>query len=143
MPNARFATALHALALLADSPQGASSEWISGSVNGNPAALRRVLQKLASAKLVEASVGRGGGYRLKRPAEKITLDEIYRAVEEEPLLAPAPMEPSPQCPIGSGMQKTFAGVAEEAERAMLRELAGHTVAWLAKRAQAEGKKSRR
>jgi len=47
--------------------------------------LRRVLAQLVRANLIQAREGRDGGYHLARPAESITLAEIYRAVTvEEP-----------------------------------------------------------
>lgn len=43
--------------------------------------LARVMAKLARAGLVESSEGRGGGTRLARPPEEVTLREAVEAVE--------------------------------------------------------------
>src|SRR5438270_13734617 len=110
MSSGRFAMAVHALALLADAPGGHPSEHIAGSVNTHAVVLRRVLRRLADAGLIEAREGRGGGYRLARPAERIWLDEVYRAMEPDGPVAPSPARPNPRCPIGAGMQAAFSGV---------------------------------
>ena len=43
--------------------------------------LRKVLQRLTRARLVESERGRGGGFRLGRPPAKITLLHIVEALE--------------------------------------------------------------
>jgi Rrf2 family protein len=50
--------------------------------------LEHVVAKLKKAGLVESSRGAHGGYRLARPAEEITMDEVVHALEG----AIAPME---------------------------------------------------
>lgn len=45
--------------------------------------LEQIFLKLRRAGLVESARGRGGGYRLARPAREITVAEIMTAVEED------------------------------------------------------------
>jgi Rrf2 family protein len=45
--------------------------------------LEQLFANLRRAGLVESERGRAGGYRLSRPAERISVAEIMRAVEEE------------------------------------------------------------
>lgn len=134
--------AAHALALLAQSEEGQASAWIAGSVNTNAVFLRRVLRQLAEAGLIRAREGRGGGYRLARPAREIALDEVYRAVEPEGPLAPSPCEPNPRCPVGAGMRTAFAAAAAEARKGMEAALAGQTVADLSRSAVRRGAAAR-
>src|SRR6187399_181295 len=48
--------------------------------------LAKSLQALAGAGIVQSTAGRTGGYRLARPAERITLLEIVTAIEgDEPM----------------------------------------------------------
>lgn len=55
---------------------------------GLPASyLAKIMRRLAEKKIVSSRRGRGGGHTLARPANRITLAEIVRAVET---LAPAP-----------------------------------------------------
>jgi Rrf2 family transcriptional repressor of oqxAB len=141
MSSGRFAMAAHALALLARSEEGHPSALLASSVNTHAVFLRRILRDLVSAGLVEAREGRSGGYRLTRPAERITLAEVYRAVEPDGPLTPSPSEPSCRCPVGSGMRAAFADAARAAERGLLGALADRTIADLARNAVREGKRS--
>jgi Rrf2 family protein len=130
--------AVHALALLAQSDEGHASEYIAGSVNTHAVALRRVLRRLADAGLIEAREGRGGGYRLARPAERIWLDEVYRAVEGEGPLAPSPARPNPRCSIGAGIAQVFAATAAAARQGVEGALSRQNVAGVARAALEAG-----
>ncbi|MBI3446824.1 MAG: Rrf2 family transcriptional regulator [Magnetospirillum sp.] len=127
--NCRFAVAVHITALLASSgDQPATSEWIAGSVNTNPVVVRRLLSALAKAGLVVSTRGSAGGSVLARPAEKITLLDIHRAVDEdeEPALHNQP--PNPACPVGRNIQSVLVRVIERAEAAREAVLSTTTLA---------------
>lgn len=140
MSSARFAMAVHALAVLAQSEEGYPSGYIASSVNTHAVFLRRILRDLVSAGLVEAREGRAGGYRLARPASRISLAEVYRAVEPEGPLAASPAEPNAKCPVGAGMRAAFSETAGAAQRGILTALAGKTVAELSRRALRHGRR---
>lgn len=142
MSSGRFAMAVHALAVLAQSEAGYPSAYVAGSVNTHAVFLRRILGDLVAAGLVRAREGRSGGYRLARPASRITLAEVYRAVEPDGPLAPSPAEPNARCPVGAGMRAAFAETARLAGRGLARALAERTVADLSRRALARGRRGR-
>ncbi len=142
MPSGRFAMAAHALAVLARAGEGRPSALLASSVNTHAVFMRRILRDLVSAGLVEAREGRSGGYRLTRPARRITLADVYRAVEPGGPLAPSPSEPDGCCPVGAGMRAAFAATARAAQRGLLEALADRTVADLARSAVREGKRRR-
>lgn len=75
-----FKIAMHAVARLAQKNCVLSSAVIAGQVDSHATFLRRVLQSLANAGIVESRGGREGGYILKKPASSLTLGEIYEAV---------------------------------------------------------------
>ncbi|RIX53978.1 Rrf2 family transcriptional regulator [Paenibacillus nanensis] len=75
-----FKIALHALARLARNNSITSSAVIAGQVDSHATFLRRVLQALTLAGIVESRGGREGGYLLKKSASLLTLGEIYEAV---------------------------------------------------------------
>jgi Rrf2 family protein len=132
--------ALHALAVLAQSGEGYPSAYIASSVNTHAVFLRRILRDLVAAGLVEAREGRAGGYRLARPARRITLAEVYRAVEPEGPLAPSPAEPNVRCPVGAGMRSAFAETARAAGDGLVGALATRTVGELSRRALRHGRR---
>lgn len=76
-----FRVAVQALAVLAQSDGNCPSAAISAEVDAHAVFLRRVLAHLVRFQIVEAREGRDGGYRLARPADRITLAEVYRAVK--------------------------------------------------------------
>jgi Rrf2 family protein len=134
--------AAHALAVLAQSREGYPSAYVAASVNTHAVFLRRILGDLVAAGLVEAREGRTGGYRLARPAERITLADVYRAVEPSGPLAESPAEPNARCPVGAGMRRAFAEAAGAGARGLLAALRGQTVADLSRRALRHGRAGR-
>jgi Rrf2 family protein len=139
MASGRFAMAVHALALLSQSDEGYPSRYIAGSVNTHAVVLRRVLGQLAAAGLIEAREGRGGGYRLARPPDRISLGEVYMAVEPGGPLSPSPAVANPRCPIGAGMSKAFLVTSERAREGLIAALARQSVAETANAALRHGR----
>ncbi len=131
--NTRFAVAVHVLTLL-QSQRGepATSEWIAGSVNTNPALIRRLLSQLARAGLTQSRMGAGGGALLAKPAQDIDLAQVYRAVAEDAEVIPIHASPNPRCPVGRNIQAVLERRIDAAQRALEAELARTTIADLDK-----------
>ena len=73
---------LHTMALLArHSEQRCTNQEIAHVLKGSSHHLAKVMQRLVRVGLVDSIRGPQGGFRLARPAEQITLLEIYEAVE--------------------------------------------------------------
>lgn len=127
--NTRFAVALHALGYLVYSrAELSTSDELAASVNTNPVVIRRLLAALREAGLVSSQAGPGGGWRLERPGEQISLAEIYRAVEDEPLFALPARDPSDACEVGAHVHEVFNRIAADAEHALIDHLATVTIA---------------
>lgn len=127
--SSRFAFAVHVLALLAlQEGVPLSSEIIAGSVNTNPALIRRLLTMLANAGLTTSQLGAGGGALLSREPRTIALLEIYRAVDDAQLFAMHREEPNPACMVGRHIQASLRGIIDHAQRAMEASLATRTLA---------------
>jgi Rrf2 family protein len=73
--------ALRALVYLARVGERVTADRISTEAHIPRRLLARILAKLSHASLVETEQGRGGGSRLARPANKITLREAVETVE--------------------------------------------------------------
>jgi Rrf2 family protein len=129
--NSRFAVAVHILTLL---QQGGgtpmTSEYVAGSVNTNPSLVRRLLGMMARAGLTTSQLGAGGGALLARPADRITLGDVYRAVDAGELFGMHREEPNPACPVGRHIQTVLQARIDAAERAMQAELDRTTIAEL-------------
>lgn len=126
--NSRFAVAVHALAMLAvHKDERQTSRDIAGSVATNPVVIRRLLAQLARAGIVESSHGAKGGFRLARPASKVSLHDIYRAVEEGSFFVQHEKR-NEKCPLACRMQKILAAVFTRVESKVLPELKRTTLA---------------
>jgi Rrf2 family protein len=126
----RFSVAVHALALIAYFAGGRrlTSEMIAESVGTNASFIRRVLAMLSHAGLVRTSAGVAGA-ELARPAGKILLLDIYRAVdmEDEHRLA-VHDEPNQCCIIGRHIQGALDAVIGPAEAAFEAQLERRSLA---------------
>ena len=127
--STRFTVAIHTLTLLAQAQAAPiTSEYIAGSVNTNPVVIRRILGALRAGGLVTAQTGNGGGWRLAAPPAAITLREVYRAVEDEPLFALHHRAPSTACPVGRHIQQALTPCFDAARRTLEADLARTTIA---------------
>src|SRR6266705_3376406 len=102
--NSHFALGTHvvtALAVRGDGPPVTSTD-LAQSVNTNPSFLRTLLGQLRRAGLIEVALGKGGGARLARPASRLTLADVYRAVERRPPVIGWPGPRSRTWRLGSG-----------------------------------------
>ncbi len=127
--SCRFAFAVHVLAVLAHKDaETVSSALLAGSVNTNAVVIRRILSALRRAGLVETQHGAGGGARLSRPPQTISLDAIYRAVVCVPSLAPHPQQPNLRCPVGRKIEGVLEEVFSAAQHALETALAARTLA---------------
>ena len=130
--NSRVTIATHALAWLELARQRGravlTSEEVAASVNTNPVVVRRSLADLQRAGLVRARRGNGAGFFLGRPAEAITLLDVWLAVSPEPLLALHHTEPNLRCPVGRGIRPVLTDLYDEATEAFRAALARRTVA---------------
>jgi DNA-binding IscR family transcriptional regulator len=136
----RFSVAMHALALIEHmSEHRLTSEMIARSVGTNPSFVRRVLAMLSHAGLVQSASGLAGP-RLGRPAAKISLLDVYRAVdmEDEHRLA-VHEEPNPRCFVGRHIQEALDAVIGPAETAFEVQLRRRSLADVASFIAAQAK----
>jgi Rrf2 family protein len=130
--SSRVAVGVHMLTLL-DHEQGRrlTSEHIAASVHTNPVVIRRIGAMLARAGLVVSRLGTGGGFRLARPVDRISVLDVYRAVEIGGLFAQRERA-NLRCPVGRHVQAALAGHLERAERALEHALGEVTIADIAR-----------
>lgn len=127
--NSRFAVSVHILAYLAYRPGAAvPSAEIAGSVDTNPVVIRRLLSALVKSRLVTAQKGATGGFALATTPSKISLLDIYHAVEPHPTHGLAHFAPNPKCPVGAKIQSILEAAFVKAQASMEAELARVTLA---------------
>jgi Rrf2 family protein len=86
--NNQFSVAVHIMTALGDHyGEQVTSVDLAASVRTHESQIRNVIAKLVKAGLVRTSRGRNGFSSLARPANKISLLEIYKAMEPPPVFS--------------------------------------------------------
>ena len=108
--------------------QKVTSGLLASSAAVNPVVVRRLLQQLKAAGIVRVARGTGGAELLK-PAEEITLLEIYRAVEcvEKGELFHFHENPNPLCPVGRNIHGVLDERLTEIQKAMEQKMESMTL----------------
>ena len=132
MLDVRFSRSLKAMLLLGHAEEESrpvlSSAQLARSLDTNPSLVRKMMVPLVQNGLIASVKGRNGGVRLGRPADQITLEEIYRsAIGDKPLWAPRPEGPR-ECLVTNHGAEYFVRLTSETEAALLGTLAGATLA---------------
>lgn len=128
-----FASAVHALLLLAHQSGCQKSDAIAKSACTNPARMRMILSKLKRAGLIETREGAEGGCFFLRSPQEVTLDMVCRAVGGTPVSVPRRSEEYDRdCMIASGMSGLMEDLYARMNRACGEVLEGITLADLAR-----------
>ncbi|QHS56703.1 Rrf2 family transcriptional regulator [Mucilaginibacter sp. 14171R-50] len=120
--NGRFPIAMHIMTLLCKADGLLSSDYMAGSINVNPALVRKELSNLNKHQMVTSREGKNGGYSLSKPAREISLASIYKAVKPNQVLGQAKNEPNPACPVGKQINEHLNGLDNEIEQTMMNKL---------------------
>lgn len=127
MLDYRFPTALQmvlSVAMAEQMGERSTSAILAYGLEANPSFIR----KLMVPGIIVSTLGRNGSIHLGRPADKITLRDIYLSViEDKKLWASRPEVPA-RCVVSANACWYFKSIADEAEQASLNVLARHTVA---------------
>lgn len=130
--NTRFSMAVHIMTALAYLGEKTSSELLAETVRTNPVVVRRLLGDLNRSGLVRAERGKMGGSTLARPAQDITLLDIYRAVMRETELVNLHDNPENRmCTVSCKVRGVLSLHLRKAQSLYENELAGVTLANIA------------
>lgn len=122
-PNSRFSMAVHLMTALVYLDEKSSSGLLSKSVNTNPVVIRRLLGELNRAGLIRAVRGKQGGFMLARDAKKISLLDIYRAVNgDEGLVSLHDNPENRACAVSCKVRGVLAKHLHKAQGVFEREL---------------------
>jgi Rrf2 family protein len=97
-------------------------------VNTSPSFIRRTLAKLAKAGLIETSKGKNGCCRLARKPSKISLLDIYLAVEAPKAFSIHRYEALKPCRVSCNIKSALEKALDQTQRGMERSLAKITLA---------------
>lgn len=129
LSSSRFVVAVHALSVIArHAAQGpVCSAIVAASVNTNPVVIRRLMRDLEKADIVRSAPGRAGGFSLRRAASRISLFDVYKAVENEGIFRMHKIDPSSKCPVGAAVLRLLAKPLRAAESALEESLANTSI----------------
>jgi Rrf2 family protein len=129
--DSRLSVALHALLHMADAGL-LTSEQMAAQGDTNPVVIRRTMAGLRKAGLVRSEKGHGGGWRLARKLEDVTLWDVYEALGEPTVFAIGNRTESPDCVVEEAVNRTLAGALAKAEALLVAELKGVRMSDLAR-----------
>lgn len=125
--NSRLSLALHTLGHMAGDPERMlTSADIARHAGTNPVVVRRVLGKLRDAQLLSSEKGHAGGWRLALSPHRITLADVYLALDET-LIATQDDASASDCSVENVLRNKVAAVMREIEHDLVERLAGTTI----------------
>ncbi len=127
--STRFPIAVHILMMVSYFPEKRiTSEVISQSVGCNAVIVRNLFLQLKQAGLLSARAGRSK-LELAKPAQEITLWDIYSAVETDKTedIFKFSKNTSELCPVGSHLKEILTGHLDKAVLAMKEQLSRTTL----------------
>ena len=128
--SSRFTMAIHMFSCIDTfSDQKMTSDFMAASIGTNPVIVRKILQQLKGAGLIEVARGTGG-VTITKPLDQITFLDIYKAVECAPdeELFHFHENPNQQCPVGRNIHHVLDNRLIEVQKAMEEKLSQMTLA---------------
>lgn len=136
--SSRLTIAIHVLACIETLGKDykVTSDFLAESVNVNPVVIRRLLQQLKAAGIVEVTRG-SGGTEIVRPLNEITMLDLYNAVEciGDGQLFRFHENPNQNCPVGRNIHNVLDSKLDRVQRAMEREMEQITMEEIIKETQ--------
>lgn len=128
--SSRFTMAIHMFACIDTfTDRKMTSDFMAASIGTNPVIVRKLLQQLKAAGLIEVSRGTGG-VTVTKPLDEITFLDVYKAVECTPdeQLFHFHENPNPKCPVGKNIHHVLDDRLNQVQKVMEDKLATMTLA---------------
>jgi Rrf2 family protein len=114
--NSNFTKSIHLCIYLNLKGRLVSSTEFADSLKTNPVVVRRLISLLKKHQIIGSIAGAHGGFFLERPADRITLWEIYLAVKEKEFFNRPKVNPN--CVVSSNLAVLVHDAFTEAEISM-------------------------
>lgn len=132
--DGRLARMLHVLVHMGLLGGRETSERIGQMLNTNPVVVRRTLGALREHGIVASEGGRGGGWKLTRPLDEITVLDVLRALNAGAILAAPTSEDHPSCPVERASNAVLEKAHAAAETRLVEAYSATTLAQIAQMA---------
>lgn len=113
-----------------DSPM--TSQAIAKMLNTNPVVVRRTLSGLRDKNWIHSEKGHGGGWRLACSLEQLSLQDVYEALNEPPIVNFNSANDSQGCLVEKAVHEAVDEVLEQARDLIMQRFKGITVAQIEK-----------
>ena len=128
--DSRLSAILHALLHMAEQDGPMTSEALALCMHTNAAVVRRTMAGLREMGLVQSEKGHGGGWRLARDLQHVTLRDIYNALGAPQIFAIGNKSENPICLVEQAVNSAVSDAMREAETLLVQRLGGITLAAL-------------
>jgi Rrf2 family protein len=128
--DSRLSDVLHLLLHLAGSDRPVTSDSLARMLRTNPVVVRRILSGLRTKGLVTSEKGHGGGWRLARDLDAITLYDVFAALGSPTILAMENRNESPGCLVEAAVNSATEQAFLDAEAVLLARFREVTLAAL-------------
>lgn len=116
MKNEQFSSALYILmALSCNKEKKMSSRQIAEGLKTHPVVIRRLMLQLSESGLIASRKGRDGGVWLTSDPKKISLADVYKAIDTPEMIADFDRPKTKTCPISCSMKKIIQKVSQHVE----------------------------
>lgn len=123
----KLSDTIHCLAFIAmGENEHLTSTKIAESVKTNPAYIRQLMSALRKAGLLSTRQGQANAC-LTKPAEQITMLDVYRAVEGEKPLLHLDVDTNPDCGVGVLVQLAIGDFYQEIQKTAEKEMKNITL----------------
>lgn len=128
--DSRLSGVLHILLHMAEKPEAATSETLAKAMHTHPVVIRRIMAGLRDQGYVRSEKGHGGGWRLSCDLAKVTLRDVYAALDSPPLLAIGNRSDKPGCLVEQAVNAALNPLFNDVEAMLLTRLGEVTLAQL-------------
>lgn len=128
--DSKLSAVLHVLLHLADHPAPVKSEVMAKMLKTNPVVVRRILAGLREKGFVTSEKGHGGGWQLSCDFFKVTLHDVYTALDRPPVFAMGNRSESPDCLVERAVNSKMNEAFRDAEKLLMGRLKEITLAEL-------------
>jgi Rrf2 family protein len=125
--NSQLSGVLHILLHMADADGPITSDRLASVMKTNPVVIRRIMAGLREHGFVYSEKGHGGGWRLTRSLNELTLHDIYVALGEPVVFAIGNRTESPTCLLEQSANRSINQALEDAEAVLLSRLRAVTL----------------
>ncbi|WP_207803172.1 RrF2 family transcriptional regulator [Rhodopseudomonas palustris] len=134
--DGRLARMLHVLVHMGLLDGRETSERIALMLNTNPVVVRRTLGALRDHGIVESEGGRGGGWKLTRSLDQVTVLDVQRALTAGTILTTPVSRDHPSCPVERAANSVLEEAYAAAEKQLIAKYGVTTLAQIAEHAKA-------